>query len=167
MPSTYTPIATTTGTGSASTVTFSSISGTYTDLILVCSVFLASSNSVQIRFNSDSGSNYSYTVLDGSGSTVSSNRQTNVTGIQLAAWSSNVGSTTEASPIFCSINNYSNTATHKTALVRSTANATSGGSVDGFIGNWRNTSAITSITIVSGANFTTNSTFTLYGIKAA
>lgn len=164
---TYEAIATATGTGSASTVTFSGIAGTYTDLVLVCNIIVASSASVQIRFNSDSGSNYSYTVLDGDGATISSNGQSNTSGIQLAGWSSNLGSSTNPSPILCSINNYSNSTTFKTALVRSTANGASSGSVDAFAGTWRNTAAITSITIISGANFTTASTFSLYGIASA
>jgi hypothetical protein len=164
---TYDAIATAVGTGSSSTITFSSISGTYTDLVLLCNVIVASSASVQIRFNSDTGSNYSYTVLDADGATASSARQTNTTGIQLAGWSSNLGSSTNPSPIICNVNNYSNATTNKTALVRSTANGASTGSVDAFVGLWRNTAAINTISIVSSANFTTASTFTLFGIKSA
>lgn len=164
--STYTPIATATGTGSASSVTFSSVPSTYTDLVLVCNVIVASSASVQVQFNSDTGANYSYTVLDGDGATASSNRQTNTSGIQLAGWSSNLGSSTNPSPIICHINNYSNTTTFKSALIRSTANGASSSSVDAFAGTWRNTAAISTVRVTSGANFTTASTFTLYGIKA-
>lgn len=167
MPATYEPIATTTGTGSASSVTFSSVPATYTDLVLVCNVITASSASLQVQFNSDTGSNYSYTVLDGDGATASSNRQTNTSGIQLAGWSSNLGSSTNPSPIICHINNYVNSTTFKTALVRSTAYGASGASVDAFVGTWRNTATINTVRVTSGANFTTASTFTLYGIKAA
>lgn len=164
---TYVALATATGTGSASTVTFSSISGSYTDLVLVCNVIVASSASVQIRFNSDSGSNYSYTVMDSDGTTASSNAQTNTSGIQLAGWSSNLGSSTNPSPIVCHINNYANSSTYKTALTRSTAYGSSSSCVDAFVGTWRNTAAINAITITSGANFTTASTFSLYGIASA
>jgi hypothetical protein len=168
MPKTYEPIATTTGTGSSTSITFSSIPSTYTDLVLVCSVIVPSSSSIAIQFNSDTGNNYSYTVLDSDGATASSNRQTNVNVINLAGWSSNLGSTTSPSPIICHINNYSNNTTFKTGLVRSTAYGTSSSCVDAFVGTWRNTATITSVRVFSSsANLATSSTFTLYGIKAA
>ena len=49
--------------GSAtSTVTFSSIPGTYTDLIIISSALSAgTSETIMMRFNSDSGNNYSFT----------------------------------------------------------------------------------------------------------
>jgi hypothetical protein len=165
---TYEAIATAVGTGSSTSITFSSIPSTYTDLVLVCNVIVPSSSSIAIQFNSDTGNNYSYTVLDGDGTTASSNRQTNVNVINLAGWSSNLGSTTNPSPILCSINNYSNSTTYKTALVRSAAYGTSSSCVDAFVGTWRNTSIITSIRVFSSsANLATTSTFSLYGIKAA
>jgi hypothetical protein len=61
--------------------------------------------------------------------------------------------------------NYSNTTTYKTALVRGN-NASSG--VDAIVNNWRNTAAITNIDVIANSStFTSGSTFTLYGIKAA
>jgi len=70
---TYTLIASNTlGSGTA-TVTFSSIPGTYTDLILVCGLPATgtANNSDGLRFqlNSDTGSNYSATWLTNSGTT--------------------------------------------------------------------------------------------------
>jgi hypothetical protein len=62
MAITYEPIATATlGTATAS-VTFSTISGSYTDLVLVIQRRYGYSNkwyATSIRFNSDTGSNYS------------------------------------------------------------------------------------------------------------
>lgn len=165
MPSTYEPIATQTLGSTASSVTFSSITGSYTDLVIVGSVIGNGSTSVNLRFNGDTGSNYSYTVLDGDGTTASSNRQTNTTNIQFAGWSKNLNSTTNPSTMVANINNYSNATTYKTALVRSMALGTGGDCVDAFVGTWRNTAAITSVTIT--ASFAANTTFTLYGIKAA
>jgi hypothetical protein len=61
--------------------------------------------------------------------------------------------------------NYSNTTTNKSVLGRASnpsANTTA------CVGLWRNTAAITSVSVYGvGANFTVGSTFTLYGIKAA
>lgn len=166
MPSTYTPIATTTASGSVSSITFSSIAGTYTDLVLVNSASLASgAENLRIRFNSDTSTNYSFTVLTGTGSAASSTRSSNQTYIA-ADWNGYLTTTNNVSII--SIQNYTNTTTNKTVISRSN-NAGTG--VDAIVGLWRSTSAITSITIFNsgtgGVNFAAGSTFTLYGIKAA
>lgn len=167
MPSTYTPISAQTVTSAVASVTFSSIPSTYTDLIMVCSVFTTTTTaSVNVQFNNDTGSNYSYSVLDGDGTTSSSNRQTNTTAIQVAAWSSNLGSTLFPSPAILQVNNYSNTTTNKTALIRSTAYGATTNCVDAFVGLWRNTAAINTIKL-SSSNFQIGSTFSLYGIKEA
>jgi hypothetical protein len=42
-----------------------------------------------------------------------------------------------------------------------------GGTVEFSSGNWRSTSAVTSITIFTSGSFASNSHFALYGIKAA
>ena len=60
---TYTQIATTTLGSSQSTITFSSISGAYTDLVLVVTAKVSSATDLWVRANSDSGSNYSYLIL--------------------------------------------------------------------------------------------------------
>jgi hypothetical protein len=79
--STYTPIATQTLGSAAASVTFSSIPQGYTDLILVCSpVSTTGSNTFMwIRYNSDTGSNYSLTSMRGNGSTATSFRLSNQT----------------------------------------------------------------------------------------
>lgn len=163
---TYTLIASNTLGSTQSSVTFSSIPATYTDLVLVCSIIATASTSANVQFNSDTASNYSYVVLDGDGTTVSFNSQTTVTGIQLAAWSSNLGSSTNPSPAIMQINDYSNTTTFKTTLVRSTAYGSSTSCVDAFVGLWRSTAAINSIKI-NASSFASGSTFKLYGIEAA
>ena len=62
--------------------------------------------------------------------------------------------------------NYSNTTTFKTKLSKVTIPASS---IVQDVSLWRNTSAITSITVIVPAanNWIAGSTFTLYGIKAA
>ena len=162
--STYTPIATTTLGSDQASVTFSSISGSYTDLVLVSNVKVSSAGeAVQIRFNSDSGNNYSYTQLSGNGTSAASSRSRNTSIIYI----SNDGSATNYGTAITQIMNYSNTTTYKTTLGRfSEASATSWADV----GLWRNTAAITSVTLnVSGTskNLSSGSTFTLYGIAAA
>lgn len=167
MPTTYIPIATETLSSTANIVTFSSIPSTYTDLVLVVSVKAGTNASANISFNNDTASNYSYTVLDGDGSTASSNRQSNVGGIQLISWSIGMGSTTNFSMATAHIMNYSNSNTFKTAIIRSMPiNASNAMGVNAFVGTWRNTAAITTLSIV-GTNFTAGSTFSLYGIASA
>lgn len=165
MASTYTPIATTTLSGTSSGVTFSSISGSYTDLVLVVSPISSSGGSAcRIQFNSDTGSNYSSTVLYGTGSAAGSSRNSNTTygrTHEYAGFDTTVGGTT----LILQFNNYSNTTTYKNWLSRS--NQASGG-VDALVGTWRSTSAISTIYIFpSASTFASGSSFTLYGITAA
>jgi hypothetical protein len=162
MPITYEPIATTTlGSGTA-TVTFSSISGSYTDLILVISAFTGDDLAAYtMRLNGDTGSNYSVTSLEGQGTSVVSQQQANQTQMYITGFQA--GSYTEPFTTIVQFMNYSNTTTNKTILSRSASNAASA-----YCGLFRSTSAITSIAVSSvSSTFSTNSTFTLYGIKSA
>ena len=162
---TYKPIATNTLGSAAATVTFSSIAGTYTDLVLICNIAQAAgSNSLRIRYNSDTGTNYSRTYLLGNGSTASSGRtSSDVSGYI----SETTGSTTLELAVVAHIMNYSNTTTYKTHISRSNRASSS---VDATVGLWQSTSAITRIDLAIGGSFPTNnfatgSTFTLYGIE--
>ncbi len=164
MPATYEPLATTTLSSAASSVTFSGISGSYTDLVLI--VFV-SSNSVSqdmyLQYNADTGSNYSFTTLRGNGTSASSQRGSNETGARFSDQSS--PTTTTSNTAIIHIMNYANTTTYKTNISRSN-NASTG--IDAMTTLWRNTAAITSVKVfpISG-NMASGSTFTLYGIKAA
>jgi hypothetical protein len=163
MPSTYEPIATQTLGSAAASVTFSSITGTYTDLILICAITAGNTGDGYLRFNSDTGSNYSDTVLRGNGTTASSVRDTSVPGIDIGPTSLITGA--EVGSLKIQIQNYSNSTTYKTSLIRFDE-ATN--NVSAIVGLWRNTNAITAIDIVSrSGTWGVNSTFSLYGIKAA
>ena len=77
MPATYEPIATTTLSSAASTITFSSISGSYTDVrIVLVGTHEATATTIRMQVNSDTGTNYSYTELVGDGATATSGRGT-------------------------------------------------------------------------------------------
>ena len=145
-------------------VTFSSIPSTYTDLVLIANTRLVSSGSgtnYLVTFNGDTGSNYSITYVTGNGTSASSGRASNQTFMDTAYMPSN----SVLGVIKYSINNYANTTTYKTLLSRSDQ-ADAG--VFAYVGLWRSTAAITSMTIAGGAsNIISGSTFTLYGIKAA
>jgi hypothetical protein len=83
MPATYEKIATTTLGSASATITFSSISSAYTDLRLVITALQGSGNNIALRFNSDSGTNYSRTRLIGNGTSATSTRATDDTEIDL------------------------------------------------------------------------------------
>jgi hypothetical protein len=164
MPSTYTPIATTTLGSTATTLAFISISGSYTDLVLVINAANSAGNQdLYMQFNSDTGTNYSRTAVRGSGSAASSTRIANVTAAYLDSASGTTTTSGEYNSI-TSIQNYSNTTTYKTTLTR--ANAAQYGT-DAIVNLWRSTAAITRIDITSTGTFSIGSTFTLYGIQAA
>jgi len=155
----------TVGTATPS-ITFSSIPSTYTDLVVVCAnITNASAQTMYVRFNGDTTTNYSATYLSGDGSSASSARQSNqAAGILIGGVNVGLSSTVPANAII-QIQNYANTTTFKTALSRYNL---SSAELQAVVGMWRSTSAITSMDIrVSGGNFAVGSTFSLYGIAAA
>ena len=165
MPATYEPIATQTLGSAAAKVTFSSISGTYTDIYLVANVKgsgSVSNRALSVQYNADTSSNYSQTTLYGEGSAGYSFRQSS----QTSAWISGAIplSTSSFFPVLVSFNNYSNATTYKSSLSRWGELSQIGAT----IGLWRSTAAINRIDIlISGDQIAAGSTFTLYGIAAA
>lgn len=159
MPSTYEPIATTTLGSAAASFTFSSVPSTYTDLFLVYTHFSTGPTQVGLRFNGDTGSNYSATVLYGEGSAGSA-RTTNTTYMRTGH------STLYSNQLMeCNIQNYSNSTTYKTVIAR---NGDTGVGAYATAGLWRNTAAITSVTVYADTtNLPSGAIITLYGIKAA
>ena len=159
MPSTYTPIATTTLGSAQSTVTFSGIASTYTDLHIVINGTATSTNNHLIRFNNDSASNYSYTDLYGDGGSAGSGRASNSTGIFIGN-----GSASNYTKIV-EVMQYANTNVFKPVLNRSNSPAEA---VAAEIGTWRSTAAINRVDIVAtGGSMNTGTTITLYGIQSA
>jgi hypothetical protein len=158
---TYTQIASTTLGSTASTVTFSSIAGTYTDLVLVVNATWNTAGTANLTFqaNGDTASNYSATRILGTGSSAVSARQGGtymmVADIDDSLFTSIIN-----------IQNYANTTTYKTVLSRM---GWAAGYTGAYVCLWRSTAAITSFVISknqSGA-FAVGSTFNLYGITAA
>lgn len=162
---TYTQIATTTLGSAQASVTFSSISGTYTDLVLVMNGGIsAGAQDIWVQVNGDTGSNYSRTNIYGTGSITGSTRLSNQTKFAM-----NDAAALDSAYQFNSIMhfmNYSNTTTYKTMIERAN---NAGRGTDAGVHLWRSTSAINSIYVYnSGAtNYLAGSTFTLYGITAA
>lgn len=171
MAATYDCIATTTLGSDQADVTFSSISGNYTDIVVVCSARTTATgtqNALNMQFNSDTASNYSLVDLYGtSGSAAASEQYGNIAYADAGRIANSSSSSTRRGLNIIQVMNYSNTTTRKTILTRSAAmNETY--RVYAAVSTWRSTSAITSIKLYpSSGNLASGSTFTLYGIKAA
>lgn len=162
MPTTYEPIASQTVSVAASSVTFSGIPNTYTDLFLVAYWGESGAGSPYgdngFRLNSDSGSNYSAIMLYGNGSTATSFQWLNQTSIRVAQ------NATDYPMAVIHVPNYASTSMFKTVLSGFGTEDNVGRSV----GLWRNAAAVTSVTFVNlGTNISVGSTFALYGVKAA
>jgi hypothetical protein len=164
MPTTYEKIATTT-LGSANVqIIFNSIAATYTDLRVVITYSMAEGSLPILRFNGDSSTNYSRTILAGTGSAASSGRNTSATEIQ-ASYSA---PTNQVAFTTFDIFSYAGS-TFKTVLCDYAQDANGSGNTVKVVGLWRNTDAITSITLRGFAtvNFNTGTTATIYGILKA
>lgn len=175
MALTYEPIATTTLSSDDNYVTFSSLSG-YTDIVAVLNArsTTASSNSDNyMRLATgggsvDTGTNYSTTRLFGNGATATSTRATSQSYIIAGTIPANTATANFFGTVIVNLQNYSNTTTNKSALIRGNGAATTSvGYVSDDVGLWRNTGAITSVQFFTNGNYKSGSVFTVYGIKAA
>ena len=162
MAITYEPIANYTASAS-STVSFTSIPSTYTDLILVAlgnsNTTGSSTNNWRLQFNGDTTATYSDTMIASAGSTATSSRDSSSAVMYLGACPQT--SASQQHTIF-QIMNYSNATTNKTVIAR----GNSGDYLNAGAGLWRSTAAINRIDIFMTGQ-TISGTFSLYGIKAA
>ena len=164
----YESIASVTGTGSSDTITFSSIPSGYTSLQLRFNAIGVGGGSLyRLRFNGDTGTNYAYHYLNGSGASVSAAGAATTVSMLIAAGGA---SGTYPTVGVLDFHNYASTTQYKTARMITGCDTNSAtGWVELESGLWMNTAAITSITILqlSSYSFSTTSTFALYGIKGA
>lgn len=164
--STEVAIATTTLGNSSNTITFSSISSAYTDLRLVLvSTTLTNLVTIWMRFNGDTGTNYSNTYLVGDGTAAASYRDSNSNTILIGDQYVVGSSSTIPELMMVNIFSYAGS-TYKTCLTTTASDYNGTGAIQNSVGLWRSTSAITSITLkaAGSANFATGTTATLYGI---
>lgn len=176
-PTNFYNIATVTGNGSSSSLTFSSIPSGYKSLQIRgvardTGGAGAGSSAIRVTFNGDtSTSNYSRHSLGGSNGSVSANGIGTGTDGFIAIW----GATTNASLAsvygvsIIDIIDYTSTSKYKT-LKSVNGEAQNAGSFTDQVylqsGLWTSTAAITSITLtIQNTAFTSASTFTLYGVS--
>jgi hypothetical protein len=161
MAETYEAITSQTLGAGVSTVTFSAIPQTFTDLVLTMNGGATTPANVYMQFNGDTTSNYSRTTFISNGVSIAAQQGT--TTYQVLD-GHGYFSTTFGANKTTSIMSYANTNVYKHLITR--ANAITGNDLLG--GNWKSTAAITTIYIfLSSGNFLEESNFTLYGIKAA
>ena len=166
-PSSFESIATAVANGSSGTVTFSSIPSTYKSLQIRFANWTDNYDNLCLRFNGDTGSNYTYTRVRGSSAASSVEQGTSQTNIQLTTGQTlNYGNDVLFGGIV-DIHDYASTA--KTKTIRTINGKDNNGSGIIVIGSglWLSTSAITSITLFAdgGGKFQSPGVFSLYGIK--
>ena len=153
--------STTLGTSAAS-VTFSSISQDYRDLVVVISgTGTGSFQNVKIRFNG-STADYSWVNMSGDGSSPTSTTGSGDSWISLNNKAYlNATNGTWIAHVF----DYAQTDKHKTVLARGN-NASAG--TDAIANRWGNTAAITTVGIFEQGvgDFATGTSFYLFGISA-
>jgi hypothetical protein len=164
--SAYTALANVTLGSAVLSVTFSSINQGFRDLVVVISgreTATSGNNNSYLRFNTDSGSNYSMVRMSGSGS--GSGDSDTVSGVTVAGWAFiENSSTSNFTPIIYNIMDYSATDKHKTVLGRG---AGASNFVSATASRWANTAAITSVEVrTSTTSFVAGSTISLYGVSA-
>ena len=161
------------GTGSAGTISFTSIPQTYKHL-QIRSIARDTYNDgssilldLQMQFNGDTGSNYTKHILTGTGSSATASGSASRTSMEVAALPSATATTSMMSGMVIDILDYTSTSKNKTVHSFSGMNGNAANTqyVVTLRSNlWMSTSAITSITLTPATAFTTTSTFALYGM---
>ena len=162
MVSALTPLANITLGSAAATVTFSSISGSYRDLMLVVNYgTTVAGQDLRIRLNGDTGLNYFDVTMNGNGSTTSSGGGGNNNRFDIDSYGT---PGTITGQIQFSVIDYSASDKHKSTLTRMDNSATA---TRAIAGRWASTSAVTSIVVyVSASTFLAGTSMSLYGVSA-
>lgn len=170
----YELISSTVLSSSAATVTFSSIDQTYKHLQIRAVGRAASGGAgsllVSARFNADSGANYAYHDLFGSGSSVVSSSATSSTIMPVLGAVGSAGEANAFGSAVIDILDYASSSKNKTvrSLTGFTQNTTPLHRIYLRSGVWLNTAAITSIQLgdfSGGINLAAGSRISLYGIR--
>jgi len=157
----YDAIASTTLSATAASITFSGIPSTYTHLQIRLSTPTSAAANFYFQVNGDTGSNYSWHELYGDGASASSGG----TGGATAGYFIYSPSTNPTAAVLDFLD-YGNIYKYKTIRGLAGQDNNGSGRVEFTSTAWRNTAAITSITIYpSTGTFSTYGIFSLYGIR--
>jgi len=160
----------TVGSGGATEIEFTSIASTWQHLQIrgiSRSTHSATSSAIYIYFNSDTGTNFSNHGLFGDGASAGSFGTANTSN---GGGAYTAGATSTASifgAVIIDVLDYKDTNKYTTSRLLSGADFNGSGQVRFASGSWRNTAAVTTITIkdANGGNLAQYSHFALYGIK--
>ena len=166
----YESIATVTSSGSSNSLSFTSIPSTYQHLqirAITRDTGASYGYNVYMRFNSDSGSNYTYHGLEGNGSAASAfGSSAATTQFPFAVSSGGANAAGTFAPIVCDILDYANSNKYKVHRTLNGYDDNGSGYIEFRSGVWLNTAAVSTITLLStGSNFANNTQFALYGLK--
>lgn len=166
--SAYVPLANTTLASNSATVSFSSISGSYRDLILIAQGRSNRSGQYNDLYNitfNGSTSGYSRVVAYGSGTSTGSFTDASISGCWQNGLTAALAPSGNLGFLKMQVMDYSATDRHKT-LLNNEDNTANEMSMSAY--RWANTSAITSMTIAPliGTLFLAGSTFSLFGVSA-
>ena len=162
-PGDYELIETTILGSSAASVTFSSLgdyASTYKHLQLRAVTRSTVGGNASIRFNGDAGANYSWHLVYGTGNAVATSLGTNSS--EMLATAQTPSAANQATAHVIDILDFASTSKNKT--IRSIGGSPATSEVVFFSGNWRNTAAVTSVTMLL-TSFAAGSRFSLYGIR--
>ena len=160
------------GGGGAATVSFTSIPATYTHLQIrgIAKTTTSATKDFEVlymRFNGDTGSNYAFHILVGSGTSAAAGNGVNQS-LMFGPYASKSGLADAFAGTVMDILDYANTNKYKTARILTGIDMNGVGEIAFQSGLWTNTNAITSITIYPNANnIAQYSHFALYGIRSA
>lgn len=144
-------------------IEFTNIPQNYTHLQIRAIAKASGSNfNPKMQFNSDTNTNYSWHVLYGEGSGVGT---VNAGATQSFIYNSIMVIDANMYNVFIiNILDYANTNKFKTTMEMSGCDRNGGGEIAAWSGNWRSTSAISSIKFSNGT-FSQYSQYALYGIR--
>ena len=155
------------GSGGASTIDFTSIPSTYTDLVLKVSARKTSTGgaNLQMQFNGTTTGYTQKTLIGGSTGSPNSYSDTSEIGFMYVNTSSDVANTFSITDIY--IPNYASS-NNKTISIDNVREDTAGGNTVLTVGTWANSAAINRLYLQianGGGVFAQHSTAHLYGIK--
>ena len=166
-------LETTTLTSSASSVTFSGLDA-YSDykhlqIRMVAKSVYGGGDVLSFNLNGDTGSNYAYHYLRGTGSAVQSNDGVSTSTPWIATLPGSTADSDSFGAIVLDILDFSSA--NKNTTLRALSGSTSGSVQIGlYSGLWNNTNAVTSVSLFPNSfgftrNLVTGSRFSLYGVK--
>jgi hypothetical protein len=170
MAVTYNAIATTTLSATATTVTFSSITSSFTDLILVMSYGNLGGADIVLRFNQVTSAYYNFNAFTVASNTSPVSQQGTDNFINPRTPG---GQTTSPSLALLHLQVFDYTSDKFKNTISDHAEGSAAGFASRASGTWQNTSAVNRIDIFCNAGsetavaFVTSSVFTLYGITKA